>query len=78
MTVYVFGVIQTPPAPEVAQRLDAAARDFGGCFVETNTRAGSAPWINGGLYAGWFELPDRGHDGNREAEIAIRARCRLN
>lgn len=78
MTVHIFGVIQTPPAPEVAQRLDAAARDFGGCFVETNTRAGAVPFINGGRYAAWVELPDRGHEENREAEIAIRARCRLN
>lgn len=55
---HIFGVTRTRPSRRDANLRSSIAQQHGGWFVEVNVREGEAPWINGGAYRGWFEVPD--------------------
>jgi hypothetical protein len=56
---HIFGVTRTRPSRRDANLRSSIAQQHGGWFVEVNVREGEAPWINGGAYRGWFEVPDK-------------------
>ena len=55
---HIFGVTRTRPSRRDASLRSNIAQQHGGWFVEVNINEGDAPWINGGAYRGWFEVPD--------------------
>lgn len=55
---HIFGVTRTRPSRRDASLRSSIAEQHVGWFVEVNINEGDAPWINGGAYRGWFEVPD--------------------
>ena len=67
---HIFGVTRKRPTRREANLRSSIAQQHGGWFVEVNVRDGEAPWINGGAYRGWFEVPDKAAQENIEHALA--------
>ncbi len=67
---HIFGVTRNRPTRREANLRSSIAQQHGGWFVEVNVRDGEAPWINGGAYRGWFEVPDKAAQHRIEHALA--------